>query len=108
MRMNEDNVQPEDPRLNALVRSSRPSAELRPGFRDAVWRRIEKAELPRHGMLEQMARWFLSPRLATAAVMLVMVVAGGAGALRGIQKGDRLARDRYVASVDPSYLPPRL
>ena len=25
MRMNEDNVQPEDPRLNALVRSSRPS-----------------------------------------------------------------------------------
>jgi hypothetical protein len=33
----------------------------------------------------------------------VVLLASGAGALRGIHSGEREARDRYVASVDPSY-----
>jgi hypothetical protein len=101
--MKEDKPEPGDPKLSGLLRSSRPGVELPPGFRDAVWRRIEKGEQRPAGFLERLAQMFLTPRLAMAAVTAVVVLAAGVGAVRGVEKGERQARDRYVASVDPSY-----
>jgi len=102
--MKEDKREPGDERLGTLLRSARPKAELRPGFQDAVWRRIEKRETLPAGILERLAAWFLTPRLATAGLAAVLLLAGGAGAMRGMRTGEREARERYVSSVDPSYL----
>ena len=93
-----------DEKLSRVLRAGRPVAELPPGFQAAVWRRIEKDDAPSVSVVELLARWFMTPRLATAAVTAVVVLAAGLGAMRGIHKGDEQARDRYVASVDPSYL----
>jgi hypothetical protein len=101
--MKEDKTELGDPKLTALLRSGRPGAELPPGFRDAVWRRIEKGEQVSPGFVERLARLFSTPRLATVAVTVVVLVAAGVGAVRGMHKGEQQARDRYVASVDPSY-----
>jgi hypothetical protein len=101
--MKEDKLEAGDAKLSVLLRSGRPSGELPPGFRDMVWRRIEKGEQVSAGLLERLAQWFLTPRLATVAVTVVVVLAAGVGAVRGIQKGEQQARDRYVSSVDPSY-----
>jgi hypothetical protein len=82
---------------------ARPQAELPPGFQAAVWRRIEHGDMSPVNVLERLARWFLTPRLATALAAAVLLVAAGAGAMRGVHKAERESRDRYVASVDPSY-----
>jgi hypothetical protein len=102
--MKEDKQEPGDAKLSTLLRSARPAAELPPGFQNAVWRRIEKGAEPSVGVLERLAQWFLTPRLATAGLAAVVLLAAGAGAVRGMRAGEREARDRYVASVDPSYL----
>jgi len=102
--MREDVKQPGDEKLGRLLRAARPEAELPPGFQNRVWQRIERGDQLPARILERLAGWFLTPRLATAAVATVVLLAAGAGALRGIQTGEREARDRYVASVDPSYL----
>ena len=101
--MKEYKLEPGDAKLTALLRAGRPSAGVPPGFRDAVWRRIEKSEQRSAGLVERLAQLFVTPRLATVAVTIVVVVAAGVGTVRGIQKGEQEARDRYVASVDPSY-----
>jgi hypothetical protein len=101
--MKDDNIEPDDAKLTTLLRSGRPGAELRPGFRDAVWRRVEKDQEPSVSIVERLAQWFLTPRLATVAVTAVVLLAAGVGAVHGMHRGERQARDRYVASVDPSY-----
>jgi hypothetical protein len=92
-----------DARLSELVRAARPATELPPGFQNAVWRRIEKADVRPVNVLEWVARWFATPRLATAAAVVVILLGASVGAVRGMQAGERQAKDRYVSSVDPSY-----
>jgi hypothetical protein len=101
--MKDDNSEPGDVKLSAALRAARPRSELPPGFQAAVWRRIEKGDVTSVSVLERLAGWFVTPRLATALAAAVLVLAAGAGAMRGVHKGEREARDRYVASVDPSY-----
>ena len=101
--MSEDMMQAGDEKLGKLLRANRPVAELPPGFQNNVWRRIEKGEQPKAGIAELLAGWFLRPRLATAGLAAVVLLAAGAGAMHGIKSGEREARDKYVASVDPSY-----
>jgi hypothetical protein len=101
--MSENMMQSGDEKLGKLLRATRPVAELPPGFQDNVWRRIENGERPRVGLVELLAGWFLRPRLATTGLVAVVLLAAGAGAMHGIKSGEREARDRYVASVDPSY-----
>jgi hypothetical protein len=102
--MKEDILQPGDDKLGRLLREARPASELPSGFQNAVWRRIEKGEQPSVGILERLAQWVLTPRLATTCIAAVVLVAAGAGAIHGMKTGEREARDKYVASVDPSYL----
>ena len=44
--MNKENSNPDDARLGALLRRSRPSPSLPPRFQESVWRRIEDAAVP--------------------------------------------------------------
>ncbi len=103
--MTENMSQPGEANLNRLLRSARPTAELPPGFQNAVWRRIESSGRQPAGLLERLAGLFLMPRFAAATLAAVVLFAGAAGVLSGIRTGERQARDRYIASVDPSYLP---
>jgi hypothetical protein len=101
--MSENMMQAGDEKLGKLLRATRPVAELPPGFQDNVWRRIEKGEQSPVGIVDLLAGWFLRPRLATAGLAAVVVLAAGAGAMHGMKAGEREARDKYVSSVDPSY-----
>jgi hypothetical protein len=101
--MSEDVKQSEDEKLERVLRVARPAVELPPGFQNSVWRRIEQGEQPSTGLVERLATWFLTPRLATAGLAALIILAGGAGAVHGMRAGEREARDRYVSSVDPSY-----
>src|SRR5262245_33068114 len=103
-RMTDELKQHVDEKLSTLLRAARPMAELPPRFQNSVWRRIESGEVARASLLERLADWIWTPRLATAGLALVIVLAAGAGAARGVRVGEREARDRYVTSVDPSYL----
>ena len=94
-----------DEKLTAMLKAARPDAELPPGFERAVWQRIEKPERGPAGILDWLAGWVLMPRVATTGVAVVILLAAGAGVARGMRVGEREARDRYVAAVDPSYLP---
>jgi hypothetical protein len=101
--MKDDNSGQIDAKLSVALRTARPVSELPPGFEAAVWRRIEKGSVTQGNVLERLARLLVTPRLATALVAVVLLLAASAGAIRGVHKGEREARDRYVASVDPSY-----
>ncbi len=101
-----DEMQSGDDNVSRLLRACRPTADLPPGFQSNVWRRIEHREPKSVGAFEWLAGWLLTPRVATAGLAAVIVLASGAGAMRGIRAGEREARDRYVASVDPSYFQP--
>ena len=102
--MQENKLEPGDARLTGLLRSARPSAELPPGFGNAVWRRIKRGDVRSAGWVELLAQLFLRPRLAMATAAAVILIAAGAGAVRGLSAGERQAMHRYLASVDPSYL----
>jgi hypothetical protein len=95
---------PDDGGLRALLRESRLAPELPPGFQDAVWRRIERAEAPAADWLDALAAWFLRPRraLVTAAAMLLLGLS--LGIAQGASHASDLAKARYLDSVSPAAL----
>jgi hypothetical protein len=107
--MNEFEMQAEDARLSALLRESRATPRLPPRFQEGVWRRLESQPTSDSAgsltWLEALAGWALRPRLALAAVAVLMV----AGGLLGVRAGDRIARQEaqahYLAAVAPNPLP---
>lgn len=101
----------DDARLGELLRSARPQAELPPGFSNAVWRRIERANQPSHGRsladsLDLLVGWLLRPRFALALAAVMMISGTIAGISNAGVNTNRIARDRYVASVNPPDLRP--
>ena len=107
--MNQENINPEDVRLGALLRASRPAPALPPRFQEGVWRRIEKAGASGKATggiawLDALAALVLRPRLALATVTALMV----AGALLGVREGSQMAKQdaqaRYLAVVAPNSL----
>src|SRR5262245_17662784 len=100
--MSEEMSQAADEKLSALVRAARPAAAFPPGFQNAVWRRIEIGYRAPVRFVERLAGLLLNPRLAAAGLAAVVLIAAGAGAVRGIRSGEQEARDRYLALVDPS------
>jgi hypothetical protein len=102
--MTTNSQSPDDGRLRALLRESRLAPELPPGFQNAVWRRIERADTPAADWLDALASWFLRPRRAfvTAAAMLVLGIS--LGIAQGAGRANDLAKARYVDSVSPPAL----
>jgi hypothetical protein len=104
-----NNRMPDDPQLRALLRESRPAPELPPGFQDAVWRRIERAEVSAArptaaDWLDRLAAWILRPRRALAAAAAMLLLGISLGIAQGASHANDLARQRYVNSVSPPVL----
>ena len=105
--MNQENPNPNDEKLSAVLRGARSMPSLPPRFQEGVWRRIEESEAPaaaRSSWLDALASWALRPRFALAiAVVLVC-----AGSLAGVREGQQSVREqaqtRYLAAVAPNSL----
>jgi hypothetical protein len=89
-----------DPLHQALRRSLSVSPKANPGFRGAVWARIEARRRP--------ATWggWLRVNLARAATFAAVgiILAGVSGGLLGARKTEHereQSLQRYVASIDP-------
>ena len=102
MKMNSQT--PDDAKLRALLRESRLAPELPPGFQDAVWRRLERAEAPAANWLDALAAWFLRPRLAFATATAMLLLGISLGIAQGASHADELAKARYLDSVSPPAL----
>ena len=92
-----------DERLGNLLQAAKPMGELNPGFQSRVWLRIENGQETSVGVFSLLAAWLLRPRVAAGALAALLILAAGFGAMRGIQAGDQIAQERYLASVDPAY-----
>lgn len=98
---------PDDAALRALLKSSRPAPTLPPRFEEQVWRRIEAAAAPQEAAprwLTALAGWFLQPRLAVAAAILVIAAGAGLGRATAQQQSLQTAQARYLAAVAPNSL----
>jgi hypothetical protein len=100
---------PEDGKLRTLLRECRPAPELPPGFKDAVWRRIERAERPAPtlsgaGWLDALAAWFLRPRQTFALTAAMLVLGLSLGVALSVSHINDLAKERYLDSVSPPAL----
>ena len=102
--MKTNSQSPDDAKLRALLRVSRLAPELPPGFQDAVWRRIERAETPAANWLDALAAWFLRPRLALATASAMLLLGVSLGIAQGASHADELAKVRYLNSVSPPAL----
>ena len=96
---------PDDPQLRSLLREWKPDATPPPRFQEAVWRRIERAELagaaPWPTWWERLTRWVLQPKWATAGLLAVVLLGGISGFRAGNDEAQRATQNRYVAAVDP-------
>jgi hypothetical protein len=80
-----------------------------PGFQNAVWRRIERAEtpaaiLPSTVWLDRLASWFLRPGRAFATTAALLVIGISLGIAQGASHARDLAKERYLDSVSPPAL----
>ncbi len=102
--MNKENLNPDDARLGALLRASRPSPSLPPRFPEGVWRRIEDAAAPAkpESWLDAVAALVLRPRLAFATVAALVLAGVLLGAYDGTQVARQDAQAQYLAAVAPA------
>lgn len=105
--MNEPNLDPENAKLGRLLRETRVTPPLALRFQQDVWRRIENAEegaAASPAWLDRVAGWVLRPKLAFAAVTVLVLAGAVLGAREGAQSAMQDAQARYVASVVPDLL----
>ena len=107
--MKTNSQMPDDAKLRALLCESRPEPELPPGFQNAVWHRIERAEMPAPTLraadwLDALASWFLRPRRAFATAAVILLLGLSLGIARGAGQANDLAKERYLDSVSPPAL----
>ena len=103
--MNEDkNIQ--DTKLSALLRESRVSPSLPPGFQENVWRRIENVEAQAESVswLDALAALVLRPRIALATASVLVVAGALFGAREGNLVANQTAQQQYIAAVAPASL----
>jgi cell division protein FtsX len=104
--MNKENINSDDAKLSALLRASRVSPALPPRFQEAVWRRIEGAEVPvkSDSWLDALAALVLRPSWALATVAALMVAGALLGVYNGTQAASQEAQAQYLAAVAPAAL----
>lgn len=106
--MNELNQNGDEARLRALLRESRPVGVLPPRFQENVWRRIEHAEAnqssEKQGWLDLVAGWLMRPKLAFAAVAVLVLMGTFLGVREGVQTARDSAQTRYLTAVAPNVL----
>lgn len=96
-------MNPEDVKLQELLRGNRPSPALPPRFQENVWRRIEDAEAPEKPAtwMDALAALILRPRLAFAAAAILLMAGVSLGVYDGKQMARHDAQANYLASVAP-------
>ena len=101
--MKENQNQPEDARLRALLQQARISPGLPPRFQQNVWRRIEDAEAPAESTswLDALAAMILRPRFALATAAALVLAGIFIGTADGRQMARHDAQMNYLASVAP-------
>ena len=102
------NQQQDEARLLALLRESKPTSPLPPRFQENVWRRIECVEVgqpgERRNWLDAFVNLVLRPRLAFAAVAVLVLMGTVLGVREGVQTARHEAQARYVTAVAPDVL----
>ena len=108
--MNNDMQPPDDGKLRALLRASRPAPPLPPRFQEGVWRRLEQAENPAVEMPSPapwLNRWverLLLPRFALASLALLLLAGGLTGMVTSASRAKQQAQERYLSAVAPNPL----
>lgn len=94
----------DDSELSALLRQSRPTAQLPPHFQTNVWRRIEAETAPMATTtwLERLADLVLRPRWAAGLAAGLLLAGVLAGTFQGRQAARLEAQMNYLAVVAPS------
>jgi hypothetical protein len=105
--MNHEFQKPDDGKLRAILRESRPAPALPPRFQEAVWRRIERAEAPAEppatlSWLDLVVERLLRPRLALAGLSLLLLAGVITGVLSNVSPDRQAAQARYLAAVAPN------
>lgn len=94
-------MNPEDQKLSALLKQSRPAPSLPPRFQEHVWHRIERTPERRITWLDTLATLILRPRFAYATALVLLI----SGLAFGVYQGGETARQadlgRYLAAVAP-------
>ena len=101
---------PDDGRLQALLRESRPAPPLPPRFQESVWRRIERAQAPAETVslaewLDRAVAWVFRPRLALAAAAAMLLVGIAIGITQAGSLANERAKRQYIAAVSPLAAP---
>lgn len=93
-----------DPKLQSLLAEAKPDVSIPPGFREGVWRRVDRqvAVRRRHQWLERTLDWMATPLHAMAGATALVVLGVSIGLLQGTHLAHDLARDRYVSAVSPA------
>ena len=104
--MNSKTPAPEEVRLSSILRAARPAPTLPPGFQDAVWRRLERAEAHPHNFslavwLDNAVTMLLRPRLALAGALALLLMGMAIGVVQGESLANQRAKQQYLASVSP-------
>lgn len=104
--MNEENLNPTDAKLSALIREARFSHVLPPRFQEGVWRRIEESDVPvaKDSWANRLASWALRPRFALSVAVVLICAGSLVGAAQGRRDARHQAQDRYIAEVAPNSL----
>lgn len=106
--MNGINQKQDEARLRALLRESKSTSPLPPRFQENVWRRIERVEVgqpgDRRNWLDALVNLVLRPRLAFAAVAVLVLMGTVLGVREGVQTAHHEAQARYLTAVAPDAL----
>jgi hypothetical protein len=106
--MNKENLTPDDAKLGSLLRESRVTTQLPPRFQENVWRRIADSETAKSAdsvtWIDSLIALVLRPRLAFAALAVLVIGGAAIGAREGTHQARHEAQVRYVASVAPNSL----
>jgi hypothetical protein len=109
--METSNPENDETKLNTLLQEWKATPALPPRFQEQVWRRIEQTQpalLERVTFASLFTTWLATrlprPALATAYIMVLLVIGAGAGWRQARQETARVndhLSARYAQAVDP-------